>query len=294
MQRPLVSIVITTYNRKKYLEEAVLSVVNQSYKNIEILIVDDGSNINYSEVICNRYKNCFYHYKKNGGVSSARNFGVKKAKGVYIAFLDDDDFWKKNKLKIQVGLLNNNPNIDCIHSSLEVVNESGVLLKKQYGATKEKSYKRSGYVFWNALGTWLVKASTPLIRKEVFNNKLMFDEGLEVGEDSDFYQRMFYRHKVYYINEPLAYYREYNNTTRLSLQTHKYIGIEKRIYNNFVKMDINNYFILHKVASRLLISAVNRYNSLNSNNKIKLNFFEKYFYPIKKLKNIKFDLNLDK
>ena len=114
----LVSIIIPTYNREKYLEEAILSIINQTYKNFEILVIDDGSKENYAERICNKYNNCTYLYKKNGGVSSARNFGIKKSKGDFIAFLDDDDVWKINKLEIQLNLLLKNRNIDCIHSSL--------------------------------------------------------------------------------------------------------------------------------------------------------------------------------
>ena len=286
----LVSIIIPTYNREKYLEEAILSIINQTYKNFEILVIDDGSKENYAERICNKYTNCTYLYKKNGGVSSARNFGIKKSKGDFIAFLDDDDVWKINKLEIQLNLLLKNSNIDCIHSSLEIIDEKGALVNKRFGASKNKAYKRSGYVFWNALGVWLVKASTPLIRKKVFNDVMMFDETLEVGEDIDFYQRMFYRHRVLYINEPLAFYREYNNTNRLSQQNDKYIGIEKKIYDNFVKMGIKNPFVLQKIAFRLLISGIKRYNLYLPNKPIKLSFLDKYFFPIKKLKMIKFDL----
>lgn len=289
-KEPLVSVIIPTYNRPEFLNEAILSVVNQSYSNIEILVVDDGSNENYAEQICDKFKFCKYYHKKNGGVSSARNYGVSKADGTFIAFLDDDDYWKKHKLEVQVNLLIKNPNIDCIHSSLEVVNKEGVLLGKQLGATKEKAYKRSGYVFWNALGSWLVKASTPLIRKEVFTDKLMFDETLEVGEDMDFYQRMFYKHRVFYVEEPLAFYRIYSHSERLSFQKEKYIGVEKKIYNNFVEMGVRNPLILKKVASKLLVSGVRRYNFLFPKKSIKLSFFEKYLFPISKLKTINFNL----
>ena len=290
MQKPKVSVIITTYNRPNYLEEAVKSVVNQTFQDFEILIIDDGSKEKYAKDVVNKYEKCLYFFKNNGGVSSARNYGINKSKGDYIAFLDDDDYWKNNKLEIQVNLLNNKPEIDCIHSSIEVVNEKGKLLNKRLGASKNKAHKRSGYVFWNALGVWLVKASTPLIRKKVFNNnKMMFDETLEVGEDTDFYQRMFYKHKVIYIEEPLTFYREYNNISRLSLQNSKYIGLEKKIYNNFVKMGIKNPFVMYKIASKLLISGVNRYNFQFPKSKIKLNLLDKYIYPMRKLKNIKFN-----
>ena len=287
-KEPLVSVIITTYNRSEFLEEAILSVVNQSYTNIEILVIDDGSIENYAKVICNKYKKCNFFFKENGGLSSARNFGINEAKGDYIAFLDDDDFWRDDKLKKQVDALNSFKDIDCIHSSAAVVNENGDKTGEIIGASVNKVHKRSGNVFWDALGVWVVKSPTPLIRRKIFTKDLMFDKDIKIGEDVDFYQRMFYYHKVLYINEPLAYYREYNNKERLSLQREKYIGLEKKIYNNFVKMGVKNPLVLNKITSRLLVSGVNRFNFLNPQNKIKLSFLDKYIYPIRTLNKINF------
>ncbi|ARV13806.1 glycosyltransferase family 2 protein [Polaribacter sp. SA4-12] len=287
----LVSVIITTYNRKEYLEEAILSVLHQTYKNYEILVIDDGSLNNYAEAICNKYNNCTYFYKNNGGLSSARNFGIHNSKGDFIAFLDDDDYWREDKLHKQIELLKKFKNIDCIHSSASVVNAQGIEKGLFIGAASNKVHKRSGYVFWNALSVWVVKSPTPLIRKKVFKKDLHFDETIKVGEDIDFYQRMFFRHKVLYIDEPLAFYREYDGFGRLSLQKKMYIGIEKKMYFNFKKMGIKNPFLLQKIASRLLVSAVNRYNLFFPDSAIKLSFFDIYFFSISKLKKIIFDLN---
>ena len=105
MTNPLVSVIIPTYNRPDFLDEAILSVVCQTYKNIEILVIDDGSSINYAESICEKYSNCKYLHKINGGLSSARNYGIANANGELIAFLDDDDFWLKTKIEKQVKIL---------------------------------------------------------------------------------------------------------------------------------------------------------------------------------------------
>ena len=255
MTLPFVSVIIPTYNRETYLEQGIQSVINQSFRNFEILVIDVGSLNNYAEAICNKYKNCIYVYKENGGLSSARNYGIKNAKGAYIAFLDDDDYWRSDKLEKQVSVLENNNEVDCVHSSASIVDEHGIETGEIIGASEEKAHKRSGYVFWNALGVWVIKSPTPLIRKKVFTEDLLFDETIKVGEDVDFYQRMFYRHKVFYINEPLAYYREYSDLKRLSLQRDKYIGLEKKIYNNFVKMGIRNPIVLYKISVRLALSS---------------------------------------
>lgn len=264
MSNPLVSVIITTFNREKYLSKTIESIVEQTYSNIEIIIVDDGSTVNYAESISNKYAKCNYYYKSNGGLASARNFGVSIAKGDYIAFLDDDDYWRFDKLEKQVEILNHNRSVDCVHSSVAVVDEKSNLTGQCIGAAQNKVHKRSGYVFWNALGVWVVKSPTPLIRKKVFQPDLLFDETIKVGEDVDFYQRMFYRHKIHYINEPLAFYREYNNQERLSVQREKYIGIEKKMYANFKKMKIRNPFILYWIAIKLLKKAIEKNNFLCS------------------------------
>lgn len=261
----LISVIIPTYNRKDYIEEAILSVINQTYTNFEVLVIDDGSEVSYAKEICNKYDNCSYYYKANGGLSSARNYGIRKAKGDYIAFLDDDDVWKNNKLEVQFKILDQNPSIDCVHSAASVINEKGEETGKTIGASEAKAYKRSGYVFWNALGVWVVKSPTPLIRKKVFTKDLLFDETIKVGEDIDFYQRLFFRHKVFYVSKSLAFYREYNNNNRLSLNFKKYIGVEKKLLNNLKKMGIKNAFILYKIKIRLAFSAKKRVTSINDN-----------------------------
>ncbi|PKH67677.1 hypothetical protein CXF59_07160 [Flavobacterium sp. ALD4] len=279
MISPLVSAIIPTYNRKEYLGKAIQSVVDQSYEHIEIIVIDDGSYNNYAESICAQFSNCNYFYKENGGLSSARNYGVNLAKGEYIGFLDDDDLWESSKIEKQVKVLLENPSIDCVHSSAAVVDKNGSPTGDIIGATQNKVHKRSGYVFWNALGTWVVKSPTPLVRKKVFQPDLLFDETIKVGEDVDFYQRMFYRHKVCYINEPLAFYREYNNKERLSVQREKYVGIEKKMYANFKRMKIKNPFILYLIAVKLLEKAIKKNNSLYFVEKKTISRINIYFRP---------------
>lgn len=283
---PLVSVIIPTFNRSIYLLKAIESVANQTYQNIEILVVDDGSTFNYAESICNKFENCVYYYKINGGLSSARNFGISQAKGEFIAFLDDDDFWYEQKISKQMEVFKTNPNVDLIHSKVAIVNEEGEVTGEFSGASLDKLGKRSGYVFWNALGIWVVKSPTPLIRKKVFQPDLLFDETIKVGEDIDFYQRLFYRHKVIYIDEPLAYYREYDNPERLSLQTDKYIGVEKKMYQNFKTMGIKNPFHLYCIALKLAQSNIRTHNTVRRNRTLKVNRIKLLLNPFRYLKEL--------
>jgi glycosyltransferase involved in cell wall biosynthesis len=276
---PVVSVIITTYNREQFLEEAIKSVAEQTFNDLEILVIDDGSSVNYAKTICSKYENCTYYYKENGGLSSARNFGISKAKGDYIAFLDDDDRWALNKLEKQVQILDEMYDIDCVHSSAFVIDANGMETGEIIGASKEKAHKRTGNVFWNALGVWVVKSPTPLVRKKVFQPDMLFDETIKVGEDIDFYQRMFYRHKVFYIEEPLAYYRDYADEKRLSLQTDKYIGIESKMYSNFLKMKVRNPFVLYLITVKLLKKAIKKNNSLYNEEKKTISVINIYFRP---------------
>jgi glycosyltransferase involved in cell wall biosynthesis len=285
MHKPLVSVIIPTYKRETYLRQAIESVAGQSYSPIEIIVVDDGSDLNYAQAICESFTNCNYLYKDNGGLSSARNFGIKNAKGTFIAFLDDDDFWRADKLTIQVTALIDHPEVDLVHSAATVVDEKGNVTDDIIGASEEKAHLRSGNVFWNALGVWVVKSPTPLIRKEIFNKGFLFDEEIKVGEDVDFYQRFFYRHKILYMKEPLAYYRTYDDEKRLSTQIEKYLGIELKMLSNFKQMGVKNPFKLHRIAIRLLKQAVKNWNNVYKLNKIKLSKFNLYIRPIYCLNN---------
>ncbi len=251
-KNPLVSVIITTYNRDTYLREAIASVAAQSYTNLEILVIDDGSSVNYAEAICADFTNCTYHYKENGGLSSARNYGINLAKGEYVAILDDDDSWREDKLQVQLEVFANQPGVTLVHSAAVVIDIQGKPTGQTIGASAEKAHKRSGNVFWNALGVWVAKSPTPLIKKDTLVAPLVFDTNIKVGEDIDFYQRYFYKYKVAYIHKPLANYREYGANQRLSLQRKKYIGIGAKMIVNFKAMGVHAPWILHRIASRLL------------------------------------------
>lgn len=279
MDQPLVSVIITTYNRETYLEQALESVAKQTYPNIEMVVVDDGSQIRYAEPICGSYTNCHYHYKENGGVSSARNFGVAQASGSFIAFLDDDDLWKEDKIEKQVQLLLDHPGIDLIHSAAVVVNQNNEPTGDIIGASISKAHKRSGYVFWNALAVWTVKASTPLIRKSIFRDTFFFDERLKAGEDSDFYQRVFYKHKIRYMEEPTTFYRVYESDQRLSMQGHLYEGVEPIMFENFKRMNISNPLVMYKIARRILRLAMRNWNQRNPKKSLKISKFDLLFRP---------------
>ena len=103
---PFFSVIIPTYNRAHMLERAIKSVLAQTYKNFELIVVDDGSTDETKELL-SKYKDIHYYKIDNSGVSFARNFGVSKSKGKYLCFLDSDDEWLNEKLKAQYQQIEN-------------------------------------------------------------------------------------------------------------------------------------------------------------------------------------------
>ena len=101
----MVSVIIPVYNRAQYIKDCLDSVINQTYKAYEIIVVDDGSTDNLREILVPYMDKIQYIYKQNGGPSSARNAGTKVSNGEYIAFLDADDMWLPEKLELQIELL---------------------------------------------------------------------------------------------------------------------------------------------------------------------------------------------
>ncbi len=110
----MISIIITTYNRAHYLGEALESAMQQTYPDTEIIVIDDGSTDNTSQLISTLPKKVRYYYQENSGASAAKNIGLSYADGEYIAFLDSDDRWSHDKLDKQHKILKGDPNIDLV------------------------------------------------------------------------------------------------------------------------------------------------------------------------------------
>ena len=108
----LISIIIPTYNYAEYIQKAIDSVLAQTYKNCEIIVVDDGSTDNTQEIIENKYKNKVrYYYQENKGAPAARNKGIKKSKGEYLSFLDADDYLTESSIENRLTVLEQNKSI---------------------------------------------------------------------------------------------------------------------------------------------------------------------------------------
>ncbi|HPL40270.1 MAG TPA: glycosyltransferase [Syntrophorhabdaceae bacterium] len=190
----MISIIITTYNRRAFLKAALLSVINQDYRDKEIIVVDDGSNDGSREEI--REFPIRYIWKKNGGISSARNCGIELSKGEYISFLDVDDLWLKGKLSKQMEQMEKDNFL--ISYTDEIWTRNGKRLNQ-----KLRHKKYTGHIFERCLPLCIISPSSVVVKKEVFDNIGFFDESMSVCEDYDMWLRITARYPVLFVDVPL-------------------------------------------------------------------------------------------
>src|SRR3990172_7360951 len=174
---PKVSVIIPTYNREKYIVETLQSVFEQTFTDYEVIVIDDGSTDNTSVVLKPYLDRIVYIRKPNGGQGSARNVGIKKAKGEYIAFLDSDDLWLPEKLEIQVRYLDGHPEAGLVFTDMVIFcqDESGM-----HQELKEIHY-RGGDISFRTLLKWnFVPNLTVMARQSCINTAGLFDESRDL------------------------------------------------------------------------------------------------------------------
>lgn len=213
-----VTVVIPTYNRGYVLERAINSVLNQSFIVHELLIVDDGSTDNTSDVL--RYYDNIPLVKvittENRGVSAARNIAIKQAEGEWIALLDSDDEWLTHKLEVQMAFLKENPLLPLVHGE-EIWIRNGKRVNQ-----RKIHQKFGGHIFQRCLPLCLISPSASVIRKDVLEELGYFDEEFEVCEDYDLWLKLTSLYEVGFIEAPVIT---------------KYGGHEDQLSRKFKAMD---------------------------------------------------------
>jgi len=194
---PRVSVVVTTYNRAYILGEAINSVLSQRYKDLELMVIDDGSTDETKEVVSSYIPRLTYIHQAHKGVSAARNRGIDHAQGDYFAFLDSDDLWLPNKLCLQMKFMENHPDALICYTE-EIWIRRGVRVNPM-----KKHKKYSGMIFEHCLPLCMVSPSSVLITRSLLEEVGGFDEGLEVCEDYDLWLRISARYPIYLIDTPL-------------------------------------------------------------------------------------------
>lgn len=280
---PLVSIIMPAYNAEKFISKSIESVLQQTYQNWELLVVNDGSKDNTSSIVkLFNYTRIKLIEQENGGVSKARNTGIANSTGEFIAFLDSDDLWLKDKLEIQVKYMMNNQNIVLSYGDyLSFIEDGKIIENKQLYPFKIKDLKQRLLVF-NSIATLTV-----MVKSDVLKATSGFDTELFGPEDWDLWIKISQKGDIGYIKENLAMYREHEGG--ISKNKKRQLDEEYKVLNRHVLQSNNE--ILKKYA--LWFYNLKLTNFYFSQKEMK-RFFNTYFVMIRlipfKLENLSYPL----
>lgn len=226
----MVSAIITTHNRVDLLGRAIGSVLSQTYKDIELIVVSDGSTDGTDEFMRkyegdNRINYISYHPGKGGNY--ARNTGVKAAKGEYVAFLDDDDEWLPTKIEEQVSVAQTDSRIGLVYTGINAIyiNE-GV----SYTHTSEFNGDASHRIL---LSNFIGTTSTVMVKTEIVREAGLFDENLKALQDYDLWVRICQLVHVGYVNKPLINYYNETHSNQVSDKTELYEYCKDYIHSKY-------------------------------------------------------------
>src|SRR3989338_533004 len=205
---PKISVIIPTYNYGSHISEAIESVLAQSYRNFEAIIVDDGSTDKTAEVV-KRFRRQYpneiqYLYQENAGSGAARNNGIRRSRGEYIAFLDADDIWQPTKLEQQISILEKNNMVSLNFTNASILKNgkiSGVYVRA------DDKTKLSSDLFYHLLLRNFVPFSSIMVKRSVFESAGFFDEAIHYSEDTEWLLRIARVCSIGYIDQCLVSYR---------------------------------------------------------------------------------------
>jgi glycosyltransferase involved in cell wall biosynthesis len=196
---PQVSVIIPTFNRSQKVVRAVRSILNQDFRDFEIIVVDDGSTDDTANALTNYMPSIRYiRQQVNEGVSVARNRGIQCSVAPWISFLDSDDYWLKEKLRVQMEFVGSNP------AAVACQTEEIWIRKGRRVNPKKKHKKQTGDIFKQSLRLCLVSPSSVMLKRSLFEEVGLFDETLPAGEDYDLWLRISCRYPIYLIPRELV------------------------------------------------------------------------------------------
>jgi glycosyltransferase involved in cell wall biosynthesis len=222
---PKVSVIIPTYNRSDMVKEAISSVLAQTEPDFEIIVVDDRSTDDTRTVIENLPdKRVSYFYKTNGGPASARNFGLAKAGGRYVTFLDHDDLWPPDFLEVMVSHLEKRADCGVAYSPITLILPNRNVIKSY-----KKPEGKSGWITQDLFKRGFVWTSASLIRKSILEDTC-FDESLKQSyEDGDFFLRLSTRTQFLFVKgvEAIKTEHESNFSAQVGIQPTRILVLER-------------------------------------------------------------------
>lgn len=219
--------ILPCYNGENFIREAIESVLCQTYEDFEVIVIDDGSTDNTRTVASSfEDRRIRYFYKKNEGVSTSRNYGIKLAKGRYIAFIDYDDLWLPEKLELQLQEIEKQQDVYLVYSWFYIIDSKGKIIDK-IKVQGFRNFLQELLLVGNIIGS----PSGMLIKKEVFENIGGFDSYLSTSADWDLWIRIAYRYKLSGVNKFLFKYRIHDTNMHCDIITQEHDT--KRILNKF-------------------------------------------------------------
>jgi glycosyltransferase involved in cell wall biosynthesis len=248
---PQVSVIIPVYDGSEHLAECLESVLNQTWHDYEVIVVDDGST-DSSLSICQRYPGVRIIQQENRGQSAARNRGVREAKGEYIAFLDQDDRWYPERLATQIPILKRNDKYGMVYSNVDRIDEKGNMVERNFLDGVSLQPKRT--IMDCLAADMFILPGSVLIRKSIFDELGGFDERLSGYEDDDLFLRTFQRSRIFYIRDALIQWRiyptSYSYTDRMERSRRIYI---KKLMEAFPNSpEANTYYTRDLIAARFM------------------------------------------
>lgn len=225
---PLVSVIVPSYNHSKYITETIESILSQTYDNIELIVIDDGSQDDSVKIIEElRLHNKFiFINRENKGLCETLNEGIELSKGKYIAICASDDIYLKEKIELQVDFLELNSNYALCYGKIISFDNNG-----NQKFINSKKYK-SGKLFLDLIKTNFVPAVTQMYRKEIFDNIGYFDKNLWI-EDWDMLLKISYSYEIGFLDEYLAMYRNHGENMSGGKNIKKMYENELKILNKW-------------------------------------------------------------
>ena len=278
----LISVIVPVYNVEKYLEQCIESIINQTYKNLEIILIDDGSTDN-SGKICEKYAKRDQRIKvvhqKNSGVSSARNTGIDFSTGKFINFIDSDDYIEKDMIEYLYNMIQTERADISMCSAYDVYDDKTIFSAKKNIYLTLNSH--DAYYYMLQPKYFGIGICNKLISKELLK-KDRFPIGRKNGEELELLQRLIYRaKKLVYSSEPKYYYRQRNNSaTHSAVLSEGLIESMKSLCNFAGKKFPDLYELMY---TNYVLSCFQVYNSYTRNN-IKNKSFNRVYQELQKSK----------
>jgi len=282
--RPDISVVIVAYNHAKYIEQAIESVLDQTFTNFEAIVFDDGSKDNTKEIVSSFHDGRIrYYYQENSGLpAKGRNAGMKLARGKYIALMDGDDFWYKGKLENSKRILDTMKDIHLVCHNEAVLYNDKILRYTSYGPYEEDMYSRLLFK-----GNCLHSSAVTIRREVFFEDNIRFCENRDLFaiEDYEYWLRLSKKYKFYFLQDILGCYRVTEKGAYLNsneLNTENMLNLLERHFSQLNRNDKRSLALMKKRRSFVMCAAGRMHHH-------KKNFKECMYWYVKALKE--FHLN---